>query len=96
MNDVRFAPVDAPERETLREPAKRWRNKWRAEFFNVCERCRVFHHAGEIYWDCCDPVWPSRDAAESSAAEQVAYQIANEGVTLEEHLGAFPVDGEAP
>lgn len=85
----------APEQERVEEPHKAWRNQWRAISWSRCARCGFTARAGETYWDCCDPVWPSRDAAETSAARQIAYQVTNEGRPLEEHLGAFKIDGEA-
>lgn len=75
------------ERETVKEPAKRWRNKW---FY----RWRTPHGDGPakgpgIVWG--GRIWPSRDAAETSARHQCATRpYEDEGIT---YLGAFPVDG---
>ena len=95
MSDVRFAPVDAPERETLREPVKPWRNWWRI----IVKRdapdphCRVPNEVGALYPSV--RVYPSRDVAETCASKALARDIALFGKYLDEYLGAFP-DGERP
>jgi len=77
------------------EPAKRWKNWWRGISYNRCERCSHQGRPGQIYTDCCDPAWPSRDVAESNAERQIAYQIESSGRALEEFIGAYP-EGERP
>lgn len=70
MSDTRFAPVDAPERETLREPAKRWRNRYRITDLGV-----TFNDEDEFEDRYYPPgeylgrPWPSRDVAEEKAAD---------------------------
>lgn len=77
-------------REALREPAKRWRNKWRALFAKQCPDCDARMRAGEIYLSCC---WthPTKDVAETRAAAELEQDIRLHGRPLDEYLGAFPV-----
>lgn len=94
MSDVRFTPVDEVERETAREPAKRWRNKYRVTVWCA----RVFDELdldgnliqGE-HWGRC--TWASHEVAEQRALEIVTpsnfISEPSDGVGMI-WLGAFP------
>lgn len=84
--------LTTPEIKRALKPAKRWRNRWRAIWWNTCGSCRTVRQQGQVYWDCCDPAWPSLDVAETNARDQLAFQIENEGRALEEFRGAFPCE----
>jgi hypothetical protein len=78
-------------RRTAVEPPRRWRNRWRAvadhESFCITCKTNVPHVAGEVFDNHCRE-YPSKDVAESSAAEM------DEGMRwthLRLYLGAFPV-----
>lgn len=70
----------------------KWRNRWRAlvafDFLPV----DVTRYPGEEYDGEC--LHPSKDVAETVAAESIAHCIAQIGYAAYEYLGAFPV--EAP
>jgi hypothetical protein len=88
----------APERETLKEPPKRWRNWWREATGNESPPCDcgyvVFPY--EVYPDCpCGGTYPSKDTAETTAREQIAFDRLQYGYDTDEYLGAFP-EGERP
>lgn len=83
----------APEREAMKEPAKRWVNWWRID--------------GPVTWadghtkgagDHQSPrVYPSKDMAETFAMRWLAqheHKVAAQGANVW-HLGAYP-EGEAP
>lgn len=82
------------EREEVKEPAKRWRNWWRAPYDGVAE-C-VFtgkltaRRAGEAYPGF--RVYPSQDAAETSVKEIVTGRY---GGLVANYLGAYP-EGDRP
>ena len=84
--------------EPVKEPAKRWRNLWRARDDLPNRRCTscggsvARKKPGTVFISHCR-VWPSRAAAESSALEIIAAQ-AGRGYEPDEHLGAFPIEGE--
>mgnify|MGYP000272855391 CR=1 FL=1 len=93
MTDTRFQPVDAPERETAKEPPKRWRNWYRfyaLPHLGLPEEIR--HGKG---------LWPSKQVAEQKALDQIAINapeyraLGFEPEDCEEYLGAFP-EGERP
>jgi len=67
-------------------PPKRWRNKWRALVAFDCEG--VTHYPGEEYDG--EYLHPSKDVAETVAAESLAHAIALLGHAPYEYLGAFP------
>ncbi len=81
-------------REVAKEPPKRWRNWWHAPCDGVGE-C-VFTgkltawRAGEAYPGF--RVYPSRDAAETSAKEIVSGRY---GGPIANYIGAYP-EGERP
>lgn len=82
----------APERETVREPAKRWRNKWTTARGGVViarsSGRRVRREAGEEWFS--ERTYPSKDIAETIGVEIDRINRALGGVVR--HLGAFPVD----
>lgn len=88
VTDTRFAPVDAPERETVREPAKAWFNWWRIisvrSGFPLGIKFKMGPH-------------PSRDVAESRAhAEQIdLFTRTRVPPNSAEFVGALP-EGERP
>lgn len=95
MTDTRFLPVDAPEDETVREPAKRWRNRYLCVCHStVCEVCGDEHRYGDV-WESCCASFPSKDAAETVAARELEREVREYGFVVDLYLGAFP-DGEAP
>lgn len=84
------------EREVAREPAKRWRNKWRSPHGflgrGICHRSGEHLRADErgIVWS---PVaWPSKELAEEAALRATEMNIADGRLPLPEYLGAFPAD----
>lgn len=83
--------------ERATEPPKRWRNWWRATMPLDCMDCGHEPAVGVPYGGCNCPsaVFPSRDIAETEAADDLNYQVAAWGHQLEEYLGAFP-EGEQP
>lgn len=96
MSDTRFAPVDAPERETLREPPKRWRNKWQMTgegwTFDLGRNRSEYLRDGDVVWG--GGVFPSYEVAEAEAKRIIEEDFLR-GVRPMIWLGAFP-DGEAP
>lgn len=88
MNDVRFAPVDAPEREAATEPPKRWRNWWLSRS-DVIRRTGERFPAGTAYEG--DRLWPSKDAAETAALNQ----LREDAYLPDQYIGAYP-EGERP
>lgn len=84
------------ERETLKEPPKRWRNWYRARFAcgEVEDSGRVIRRKpGEVFSG--DRLWPSREVAQTVGFESEAEDRARVGVVVCVYLGAFP-DGETP
>lgn len=95
LNDADFAVQVTPEK--VKKPASRWRNKWRALEYVECD-CGCPGYAGEEYFegDCCEPQsYPSKDVAETSAADEQAFDVIEFGRTVDEYLGAFEIDGDA-
>lgn len=77
--------------ETLKKPAKAWRNKWRAileRFTDDTEADLVVE--GEEYWS--DPIYPTREDAEADAFQAMWEDIAGSGELYDEFLGAFPIE----
>lgn len=74
------------------EPAKRWRNWWRAKVtgYGICDACgkRTLRLPGSVFDACCTPSYPSKDVAESEAR-------LNESPECVEHIGAYP-EGSRP
>ena len=93
MTDTRFSPVDAPEREAVKEPPKRWRNWWNAGP-GYCINCDTFTPGGVFSSTCCgiDGPFPTKDFAETKASE---WACDPDVASFSEYLGAFP-DGERP
>lgn len=77
------------------EPAKRWRNRWRAilDAPRFCYNCghKSWPKPGEVHDTHCG-TWPSKDIAESKATEYLDYQKRMLGHNYDEHLGAFEVN----
>jgi hypothetical protein len=84
----------APERETAREPAKRWRNRYRALEAGWCASNGRPVSAGEEYWG--KALWPSREIAEQRALDDLEKGRRFVGHDVSEYLGARPVEGECP
>lgn len=95
MTDTRFSPVDEVVREEAREPAKAWRNWYRAHIPQITfdGRCVA---AGERYHG--NILCPSKDVAET-----VAHKFMGETFVsgpragkrqgdFNDWLGAFPVE----
>ena len=80
-------------KEVLKEPAKRWRNRWRKARAPNLTANHIPRAIGEEFWGA--HVWPSCDTAESSALECLARNIAQRGFSSVDYLGAFPME-EAP
>jgi hypothetical protein len=79
--------------EVVKEPPKRWTNKWRALASAPCPYgCGFTCEAGDVYFSCCGSFFISRDHAETTAAQQIQDDIAEYGEPLDEYLGAYPVD----
>lgn len=79
------------ERETASEPAKRWRNRYRArQVFTAT--CKGVPYAtlqpGELFWG--HTVWPSKEIAETQAFSPGT----SASVGHADWLDAFPVEGE--
>ena len=79
-----------------REPAKAWRNWFYvpgADLAYYCMTCRAMHiYPQDMIIGTCR-VYPSRDIAESRAAQLITHPANHVAGT--EYLGAFP-DGERP
>lgn len=76
MSDVRFAPVDAPEREAATEPPRRWRNRWwsPAAHMTKCITCNAMHEAPAGEFLSC-ALHPSKDVADQRALDLIkSYQ----------------------
>lgn len=76
-------------RETVKEPAKRWNNRWRASETSTYENGDR-HAEGDVFWSVRGP-FVSKDIAESVAHRSRDEQIAA-GFLPDEYLGAFPVE----
>ena len=71
------------------KPPHGWRNKWRA-LVGFDHSDGTTHKPGEVYDG--EYLHPSKDVAETVAAESLAYVIAQLGRAPYEYLGAFPVE----
>ena len=79
--------------ERAPEPAKRWRNKWLARMaceYRHTDTGEFFHVAAGQYVES-RRTWPSKDLAESHAAELIAVNLSRNANQLV-YLGAFPVE----
>lgn len=78
--------------ETVKEPAKRWRNWWcssgRPTVCLICD-ARRRPAPGEVFADHCR-TFPSKDAAETRANEIIQIDT-----KVSAYLGAYP-EGERP
>ena len=94
LNDADFS--EQVTLESVVEPPKRWCNWWRAvdDIGATCARTGVFvdYSTGEVF--IAPAVWPTKDAAQTYAAEIIADQIAH-GFKANQYLGAHPVEGDA-
>ena len=85
MTDI----IERPKVEKRTEPAKRWKNKFRAKRAFRERRGQEFSK-GDF---CTDPrTWPSKETAEQCAAEMLCDPNVQRAM---EYLGAFP-EGAAP
>jgi hypothetical protein len=75
------------EDEKMKEPAKRWRNRWKA--LVACEYPNITTHPGLVYDS--DLEWPSHDVAATQAAKEILEDINEFGSPSDEWLGAFEV-----
>lgn len=89
----------APEPVKAKEPAKRWRNRWRSKFtFRVGCVGHVTPLGSEFTTPCCEkhpywPAFPSREIAEAFGLNSNAEDVVEHGFG-DEYLGAFPVEAE--
>lgn len=91
MNDVRFAPVDAVEREAATEPPTVWRNLF------SCEQPISTQRNGDVgpgeFWG--SGVYATKEVAEEQAREDMAREITYVLARGVRYLGAYP-EGERP
>lgn len=91
------APDLAPKRAPVKEPARAWRNWWRASarFYGVISN--RFREKGEAYASTLS--YPSREVAEQRALDCLQRHVGEFGGPLNRdndfYLGAFP-EGERP
>jgi hypothetical protein len=83
----KFYPTDYFDHAS--EPAKRWRNKYRALAY-VCLASGKMYRPGEVL--DAENTWPTRDVAETVALDDVKTLRTDNGSPVLEHLGAFPVE----
>lgn len=89
MTDV----LDNPETRGATKPAQRWWNWW---FSHGDDSNGGVWRDGDATNPACDPTaYPSRDAAETVANDQLERMRLDQGPFLLTYLGAFP-DGERP
>lgn len=92
MNDDLLTDKEL-KRETVKEPAKAWRNKWRTHCdgpnFDAGSGEFTIEAAGTILWGATK--FPSQDIAETEALRIIAEDY-QRGVVPLEYLGAFPVE----
>lgn len=97
MSDLLHDDDLKTERDTAREPAKVWLNWWQrvASRDEACDECGApARRFGEVYPNCCGP-YPSKDAAETMARDQLSDDIEDYGAPQDLYLGAYP-EGERP
>jgi len=75
--------------KSLTKPPKGWRNRWRA-LVGFDHESGATHYPGEEYDG--EFLHPSKDIAETVAAESLAYVLRQHGYPIYEYLGAFPVE----
>lgn len=85
-------PANAVRPARQPEPAKLWRNRWRALEHIVIDRDRLVRPGAMLDGD---RAWPSKDMAESVAARDLAFVRFAYGRAIVEHLGAFPAQAPA-
>lgn len=82
--------IERPKVATRTKPPLGWRNKWRAlvgfDYGEDGSRVPGEEYDGEY-------LHPSKDVAETVAAESLAHYTAQLGRAPFEYLGAFPVEG---
>lgn len=81
------------EREEVKEPAKRWRNRYRALVDYYDSGTRQHRRPGDEWWGF--RLWPSREVAEQAAADHIKRHQPRSDVWLDEWIDAFP-EGERP
>lgn len=87
-------PIEKPAKAKAVEPAKRWRNKWKANAFLRVLETGERYSPGQIYWGKMDH--PSKEVAEQRALEDLAEDL-RQGVPsfAQTYLGAHPIpEGE--
>lgn len=86
-----------PQTKRATKPATRWRNRWRATVservwkYEPCQMCGCSDAVkpGDTYECLC--AHPTKDIAETWAYLILA-EDEEDGIDLDEYLGAFPVD----
>lgn len=79
------------EREPMKEPAKRWRNKWLSNYsgvtWNYVTKKEEAQKKGDVFWSSRD--FPSKEIAEQRALDMLALPANRDNPFT--YLGAFPV-----
>jgi len=81
------------ERERVREPARCWRNCYRALEHYYDSETRQHRSPGDEWWGA--RLWPSRDVAEQAAMDHIKRHQPTSDVWLDEWIDAYP-EGERP
>lgn len=77
-------------REAATEPAKRWRNKWFVPWQQVDRKTKRHFIGPGVDWD--DETFPSKDIAETAAANDMPSWAGYPAERIPVYLGAFPED----
>ena len=77
-----------PKRETRKAPPKKWRNWWLMNRFVRDHYTGLVHSPGERVPS--SRLWPSKDIAETYAAQTLSESMRIHGVASMEYLGAEP------
>lgn len=72
----------------VKEPSKRWRNRWMGEGNYVCRQTRDAIRRGEPYWGW--GAWPTKEVAEEKALDAIREWRA-QGLRPDTYLGPFPL-----
>lgn len=84
--------LTTPELKRATEPAKRWRNWWRAhpfaEFVDIHGRTARADAQGIVAHPA---IWPTKEVAEAHALEAFD-KLRAKGIEPGEYLGAFPIE----